>query len=281
MLAPVVSFIPAFMTFAVIPFASEAMINGSLIRFQVANLNVGLIYVLAIGSLGVYGIIMAGWASNNKYALLGSLRSSSQMISYELSMGLVGDRHRHDLLRASTWVTSRRPRADLLFQLGPLAVPAWGIFIQPLGLPDLPDGGVRRDQSTPVRSARGRVRDRRGLSPRVRIDEVRDLNDGRVREHDDRFGDDGDALFRRLAACSGRAGSGEHALHLQGGAVEWLRVLFEMACFFAKVGFFMWFFVWVRWTLPRFRYDQLMDLGWKIMLPLSLVNIFITGGMIY
>src|SRR5690606_5807150 len=86
--APVIAVIPAFMTFAVIPFASAITLpNGMTITFQVANLDVGLLYILSIASLGIYGIIMAGWSSNNKYALLGSLRSSSQMISYELALG--------------------------------------------------------------------------------------------------------------------------------------------------------------------------------------------------
>jgi NADH-quinone oxidoreductase subunit H len=88
LLAPVVSLVPSFMTFAVIPWAAPLVIGDHTVTFQVADLNVGLLYIFAIASLGVYGIIMAGWASNNKYALLGSLRSSSQMISYELSMGL-------------------------------------------------------------------------------------------------------------------------------------------------------------------------------------------------
>lgn len=88
LLAPLVSVVPAFMTFAVIPFASSIQIGTHTVHFQVADLNVGLLYVFSIASLGVYGIIMAGWASNNKYTMLGSLRSSSQMISYELSMGL-------------------------------------------------------------------------------------------------------------------------------------------------------------------------------------------------
>ena len=87
-LAPLICVIPAFMTFAVIPFAGPITIDGRVMSFQVADLNVGFLYIFAIASLGVYGIIMAGWASNNKYALLGSLRSSAQMISYELSMGL-------------------------------------------------------------------------------------------------------------------------------------------------------------------------------------------------
>ena len=93
-----ISLIPAMMTFAVIPFAAPIETNGHTLQFQIADLNVGVLYILSIASLGVYGIIVGGWASNNKYALLGSMRSSSQMISYELSMGFVPRRGHHGFL---------------------------------------------------------------------------------------------------------------------------------------------------------------------------------------
>jgi NADH-quinone oxidoreductase subunit H len=128
LLAPIISLIPAMMTFAVVPFGSSITLDGRVINFQIANLNVGLLFIFAVASLGVYGIIMAGWSSNSKYALFGSLRSSSQMISYELSMGLsvIGI-----LMTFSSLDLAQiaREQGQVFLQLGPLAIPKWGIFM--------------------------------------------------------------------------------------------------------------------------------------------------------
>jgi NADH-quinone oxidoreductase subunit H len=278
-MAPIVSLVPAFLTFAVIPFAAPIEVGGRTLTFQVADLNVGLLYVFAIGSLGVYGIIMAGWASNNKYALLGSLRSTSQMISYELSLGLsvigiimaYSSVHVNDIVagQGQTWL-----------QLGPLAVPKWGILIQPLGFVIFLTSVFAETNRLPF-----------------------DLPEGEseiVAGYHLEYGSMKFALFMMAEYVNMTTASGllsalyfggwqmlpglpllHNALGLEGQAHEWVRVLFQAGSFLAKVAFFMWFFVWVRWTLPRFRYDQLMDLGWKVMLPLSLINIFLTGALIY
>lgn len=279
LLAPIVSVIPAFMTFAVIPFASSINLDGRIIHFQVADLNVGLLYILAVASLGVYGIIMAGWASNNKYALLGSLRSSSQMISYELSMGLsligiimvFSSVHLGDIARA---------QGEVLLQLGPLTIPKWGIFVQPVGFLIFITAAYAETNRLPF-----------------------DLPEGEseiVAGYHLEYGAMKFALFMmaeylNMTTAAGLLATlyfggwqmlpGMHGLlelmNLSGMAHEWARVGLEAISFTLKVAFFMWLFVWVRWTLPRFRYDQLMDLGWKVMLPLSLANIFVTGALIY
>ncbi len=288
-IAPLVSLIPSFMTFGVIPFASSIQIDGRTIHFQVADLNVGLLYIFSIASLGVYGIIMAGWASNNKYAMLGSLRSSSQMISYELSMGLsvIG------LIMIFSSVKLgdiARQQGELITHLGPIAlpemlhIPKWGIFVQPLGFLIFLVSVFAETNRLPF-----------------------DLPEGEseiVAGYHLEYGSMKFAMFMMAEYLNMFTASGllatlyfggwqllpgmTTALHaLQGFfelsplAGEWLRIIFELASFFIKVGFFMWFFVWVRWTLPRFRYDQLMDLGWKVMLPLSLVNIVLTGIFTY
>lgn len=278
-LAPLVSLIPSFMTFAVIPFASSITINGHVVNFQVADINVGLLYVFSVASLGVYGIIMAGWASNNKYSLLGSLRSTSQMISYELSMGLsvigiimaFSSVHLGDIARA---------QGEALLQIGPLTIPRWGILIQPLGFLIFLTAVFAETNRLPF-----------------------DLPEGEseiVAGYHLEYGSMKFAMFMMAEYLNMTTASGLLAalyfggwqmlpgmgyvlglLQLDGMAHEWARVGFEAASFTIKVGFFMWFFVWVRWTLPRFRYDQLMDLGWRVMLPLSLANIFVTGMMIY
>jgi NADH-quinone oxidoreductase subunit H len=288
-LAPLVSLVPSFMTFGVIPFASSIEIGGRMIQFQVADLNVGILYIFSVASLGVYGIIMAGWASNNKYTMLGSLRSTSQMISYELSMGLsvIGIVMAFSSIKLGDIA---RQQGELLTHLGPWALPEfihlprWGIFLQPLGFLIFLIATFAETNRLPF-----------------------DLPEGEseiVAGYHLEYGSMKFALFMMAEYLNMFTASGllatlyfggwqllpgmptlltwtQHFLDLSPFACEWARVLFEAASFFIKVGFFMWFFVWVRWTLPRFRYDQLMDFGWKAMLPLSLLNILVTGVFIY
>jgi len=282
-IAPLVSIIPAFMTFAAVPFGSSIIVGDHTVVFQIANLDVGLLYVLSIASLGVYGIIMCGWSSNNKYALLGSLRSSSQMISYELSLGL-------SLIGAIMVFSSVKlgdiaaAQGQTLLSLGPLNIPKWGIFIQPVGfiifitaifaetnrLPfDLPEG--ESEIVAGYHLEYGSLK-----FALLMMAEYVNMFVGAAMITTIYFG--GWQFLPGMGRLSVMLGS---AFSLDGMAREWLRVLLEISSFGLKVGFFMWFFVWVRWTLPRFRYDQLMDLGWRVMLPLSLANIFVTGFLIY
>lgn len=283
LLAPIVSLIPAFMTFAVIPFASQIKIGDQVIKFQVADLNVGVLYILSIASLGVYGIIMAGWASNNKYALLGSLRSSSQMISYELSMGLA--------LVGVIMVYSSVSLGDIaaaqshaLFHIGSLEIPKWGILVQPVGFLIFLTAAFAETNRLPFDLPEGESEIVAGYH----------LEYGSMKfavfmmaEYVNMFTASGLLAtlyfggWQMLPGLPWFHGVLAHALDLSTMGSEVLRVAFEAGSFAAKVIFFMWFFVWVRWTLPRFRYDQLMDLGWRIMLPLSLLNVLATGVMIY
>ena len=277
-LAPLVSMIPAFMTFAVIPWAAPMVIDGHTITFHVADLNVGILYIFAVGSLGVYGIIMSGWASNNKYALLGSLRSSSQMISYELSLGLsvigiimaFSSVHLGDIAMAQT---------APLFHIGALAIPKWGIFIQPLGFLIFTTAAFAETNRLPFDLPEGESEIVAGYhleygSMKFAIFQMAEYGNMTTAS----------ALIATLFFGGWHFPGLQHILALlplTGEALEWARVGFQAAFFFFKICCFMWFFVWVRWTIPRFRYDQLMDLGWKVMLPLSLVNIFATGWAIY
>lgn len=280
LLAPVVSVTPAFMTFAVIPYASQIQLGDHVLKFQVADLNVGLLYVFAVASLGVYGIIMGGWASNNKYALLGSLRSSSQMISYELSMGLsvIGVIMAYSSVSLADMAVSQ---GQALVQFGPFSIDKWGVLIQPLGFLIFMTAAFAETNRLPFDLPEGESEIVAGYH----------LEYGSMK-----FALLQMAEYQNMATACGLFAAlyfgGYHGLgwlhqliishaQLSMMAGEWLRVILEMAAFFGKVLFFMWFFVWVRWTIPRFRYDQLMDLGWKVMLPLSLANIFITGLLIY
>ena len=281
-LAPIISLVPAFMTFAVIPFASQLTIGDRTIHFQIAPLDVGMLYVFSIASLGVYGIIMGGWASNNKYALLGSLRSSSQMISYELSLGLsvVGAILAFSSVRLNEMVLEQ---GKVLLQLGPLAIPKWGIFLQPVGFLIFLTAAYAETNRLPFDLPEGESEIVAGYHLEYgslkfavfMMAEYINMFTASGLISTIYFG--GWQMLPGMPALHGILGG---ALGLTGLGLEVLRVLFEATSFFLKVGFFMWLFVWVRWTLPRFRYDQLMDLGWKVMLPLSLLNIFATAMMI-
>lgn len=282
LLAPAVLLIPAFMTFAVVPFAGSITIADKLVHMQLADLNVGVLYVFAIGSLGVYGIIMAGWASNNKYSLLGSLRSSAQMISYELSLGLsivgivmvFGTFNLRDIVMGQT--------AELAF-----GIPKWGVIIQPIGfliflvssyaetnrLPfDLPEGeseivaGYHLEYGS-MKFALFFMAEYLNMTVAAALTAT--------------------LFFGGFAMLPGMGYAVEPLAGLVAKMVsvpnpgEWARVILEVTSFSIKVGFFMWLYVWVRWTLPRFRYDQLMNLGWKVLLPLSVANIAVTAVLIY
>ncbi|MBU6375148.1 MAG: NADH-quinone oxidoreductase subunit NuoH [Bdellovibrionales bacterium] len=282
-LAPVVSLIPAYMTFAVIPFASSIAIGEHTISFQVADLNVGFLYIFAIASLGVYGIIMAGWSSNNKYSLLGSLRSSAQMISYELSLGLsvVGLLMIFSSVRLGDIV---RQQGELLVQLGPLSIPKWGIFIQPLGFLIFLVSAYAETNRLPFDLPEGESEIVAGYHLEYgsmhfalfMMAEYINMTVAAALTATLFFG--GWQMLPGLPALQALL---TQNLGLVGTLADLLRVLFELGSFVAKTAFFLWLFVWVRWTLPRFRYDQLMDLGWRVMLPLSLANIFVTGILIY
>lgn len=275
-LAPLVSLVTALTSFAAIPFAAPIEVDGRLLQFQVADLNVGILYIFAVASLGVYGIIMAGWASNNKYSLLGSLRSSSQMISYELSMGLsvIGIIMAYSSIHLGEIVQGQ---TQTLLQLGPLAIPKWGILIQPLGFIVFITASYAETNRLPFDLPEGESEIVAGYH----------LEYGSMK-----FATFMMAEYINMMTASallvtlyfgGWNGLGwlNDYLPFTGMAHEWARVALSLMAFFLKVGFFMWVYVWVRWTLPRFRYDQLMDLGWKVMLPLSLLNILGTAVAIY
>jgi NADH-quinone oxidoreductase subunit H len=279
-LAPSVSVIPAFMASAIVPFAAPIVLsNGSTFHFQIADLNVGILYAFAIGSLGVYGIIMGGWASNSKYSLLGSLRSSSQMISYELTLGLsiIGIVMTFSSVELSSIVAGQ---GSTWFTVGALKVPKLGVLIQPLGFLLFLTAAFAETNRLPFDLPEGESEIIAGYH--IEFGSLK-FAAFMMAEYVNMFTAScliASLYFGGWHMMPGMAwGLGK--LSLTGDAYLWARAGFQAASLFLKIAFFMWFFVWVRWTLPRFRYDQLMDLGWKVMLPLSLANIFLTGTLIY
>ncbi len=263
-LAPMVAMIPALVTFAVIPFGDQMTIPiyDELVtfKFQIADLNVGILYIVGVASLGVYGLIVGGFASNNKYSMLGGLRSSAQMISYELPMGLAivavvllaGSLRLNDIVVDQSsflhWNVFRQPLGFILFVVA--------VFAETNRLPfDLPEaeqelvGGYHTEYSSMKFSA-------------FMIAEYTHMITAA-------------ALISTLY-LGGWQVPGLASLGLPIVAEQLLQIL----AFAAKTGFFLLVFIWVRWTLPRFRYDQLMNIGWRKMLPLGLLNIIVTAAFV-
>ena len=262
-LAPCLAMIPAITTLAVVPFGSTLF--G--VPMVIADINVGVLFVFAIASLGVYGIVIAGWSSNSKYPFLGGVRSTSQMISYELSLGLavipvfllIGQLRLTEVVRYQIehgWMIApfigdwTNPHKWLLAipMMISFVVFTIAIFAETNRLPfDLPEGGDRTG---------GR------LSHRVWLDEVRPLFPGRIRRDDHR-------LRHHRDAFPGRMAFSRHPGRLARMGLG----LVNIFVFFSKVAALLFVFIWVRWTLPRFRYDQLMRLGWVFFFEIALANI--------
>ena len=242
-IAPMLAVIPALVTFAVVPFGPQDAL-------RVTDINVGLLLFLAMSSLGVYAITLGGWSSNNKYALLGGLRSSAQMISYELAMGLstigvllmAGSLSLVDIVKAQqpVWFIAYQPIAFGIFMITALAETNRAPF-------DLPEAEA-------------------------------ELVAGFHTEYSSmKFGLFFLGEFANVISISCIAVT----LFLGGWNGPWLPESLQFLWFFAKLGVLLFFFIWVRWTYPRLRYDQLMNLGWKVLLPLSLANIVFTAVVVW
>jgi NADH-quinone oxidoreductase subunit H len=279
LLAPGLCVVPAFMTFVVVPFGPVVEFQGVPIYLQLSNLNVGFIYATSISSLAVYGIIVASWASNNKYSMLGGLRSTAQMISYELAMGLslvsvIMTYDSVDLMQ----IAMDQGGALQLFGMNIPFLPNWGIFLQPLAALIFTIAAFAETNRLPF-----------------------DLPEGEaeiVAGYHLEYGGMKWSLFFMAEYAHMITASGLIATFFLGGwqapGVEgilsafglsdqmlyWAVVAAQVLTFWLKVILMMLFFIVIRFTLPRFRYDQLMWLGWKVLVPLSLVNIVVTALVI-
>ncbi len=227
--------------------APRCRIFGERTVLQLADFPVAVLYVLAIASIGIYGIVLAGWSSGSTYPLLGGLRSSAQMISYEVAMGLsfVGV-----FLYAGSMSTSEIVAAQGSCWYAVAALPV---------VRHLPGLDGRRDQPRAVRPARGRGRAGRRLPHRVLLAEVRAVLPRRVHQHGHRLRAGHDAVPRRLARPVAAVALGRRER-------GWWPVLW----FLGKLLVFIFVFIWLRGTLPRLRYDQFMKLGWKVLIPVAL-----------
>jgi NADH-quinone oxidoreductase subunit H len=255
-LAPAISLVVALSTFAVIPFGDKIFLFGREIKLQIADVNIGILYILALLSVGVYGITLSGWSSNNKYSLLGGLRSSAQMISYELAMGI-------SVLALILINSSLRLDVIVANQFGW----KWNIILQPLGFLTFLVASFAETNRTPF--------------------DLPEAEQELVGGYHTEYSSMKFALFF-LAEYANVivASSVITTLYLGGWQFPYLQTfglpdfwvsILQVFTFCAKVFCMVIFFIWVRWTIPRFRYDQLMNLGWKVMLPLALANLVITA----
>ena len=297
--APVVALLPGVLAFAAIPLSAPLLLQPFVfmgqewgpysLSLQGYNLHIAIVYILGISSLGAYGILMAGWGSSNKYSLLGALRASAQIISYELalSLSLVGA-----LLIYETFDLNEM----LLAQKGPLTfqflnysmvlhwLPAWGIFYQPLGALLFFAAAFAESNRLPFDLAESESELVAGFHTEYGGFKMLLFFMGEY-AHMMVASAIMVTLYFGGYAIPGLTGEQLRAFFTEQGlsfnASSILMSLIFLMSFLLKTGFFLWIFIWVRWTLPRFRYDQLMDLGWKTMLPWALVNTLLTAFFVY
>lgn len=258
-LGPSLAMVVACMTSAVIPWGDTLTIAGHTISLQIADVNIGILYIFGVVSLGVYGIMLGGWASNNKYSLLASIRAASQIISYELAMGLS--------LIALLMMTGTLSVKEIVEQQ---RHGAWNVFYQPLGFLIFLVCSFAECNRTPFDLAEAES----------------ELNGGYHLEYSSmKLGFYLFAEYINMFISSALMASlyfgGYHFPGMD--RLGWdpnIITILGIVALFAKIIFFLFFFMWVRWTIPRFRYDQLMRLGWNIMIPLALANMLVTGAMV-
>jgi len=270
-LAPFLSFFFVAVTVVAVPFGDAITLGGRRIMLQVADINAALLFVLAMLGLGIYGILVGGWASNNRFALLGSLRGAAQLISYEVALGLslIGLIMVFPSLRLSEIV---RFQGGLLFGF----LPKWGIFIQPLGFAAFFLAALAETKRVPFDLPEGES-EIIGF-----FTEYSGLKWGLFMMTD----------FLEVIVVSCLATTlffgGWQVPWLAAGGFQfpwggawrlpsWFVTALQVGAFHLKVFFFCWLQVLIRWTYPRFRYDQVMDFGWKFLVPLGALNILATG----
>ena len=297
--APVIALIPATLSLAAIPFSAPIPIEPFEMfghtwgpyhfDTQSININVGIIYILGISSLGAYALLTAGWGSGNKFALLGALRASAQMISYELALGLsiVGILMIYGTFNLTDMINLQK--GPLVFSwMGQLhtvsGLPNWGIFFQPFGALLFLTAAFAESNRLPFDLPEAEGELVAGFHTEY----------GGLKMNLFFIGEYGHMLVSSCLFC---------IFYLGGYAIPWMpyetvldwartvmpsanmaqvaTAMIHLGVFLAKVFFFLWVFVWVRWTLPRFRYDHLMDFGWKTMLPWALANTAATAVLLY
>ncbi len=270
-LAPIIALIPAILTFAVVPFGGQYTLWGQEVNLVISDLDVGLLFVFAIASIATYGYVIAGWSSNNNWSLLGAMRTASQMISYEVTLGLtiIGVL----MVYGSMQLTQIGAAQESFWR--------WGFFLQPLGFLMFFAASIAENKRVPFDAPEAES----------------ELVAGYFTEYSGlKFGMFFMAEFIEMVTI----GAIMTILFFGAWHIPFLTtatllsifdflgdsganlvvMLIHVGVFFGKVTFFIFVQMVIRWTLPRFRYDQIMKLGWKILLPLSLANVVVTGIVI-
>lgn len=265
-LAPMITLSVAFIVYAVIPFGDFFYLNGEKIYLGIAtspNINVGILFILAMTGIGVYGITLAGWSSGSKYSLMGGIRSSAQMISYEISMGLA--------LIGVILITGSFGLTDIVNHQ---ALWKWNMFLNPIGFIIFLTASFAEANRTPFDLPEAEAELVAGYNT-----EYSGMKFGMffLAEYANVF--TASTLVSLLYLGGWNLPVPAEWLGLEAGSI-WLALL-QMLVLFLKIGLMCFFIIWVRWTVPRFKYNQLMDLGWKVFLPLGLLNIVLTAVGVY
>ena len=273
-LAPFFALVPVLALFAVIPFGDYVMVFGYQLDLQIADIPLGLFLVLALSGLAIYGVFLAGWSSKNNFALLGAMRGAAQMVSYEVVLGLTlagllmiyGSASLQDIVRA---------QGNLMFGF----LPAWGIVLQPFAFMLFLTAAIAENKRTPFDLVEGESEI---------IGYFMEYSSMRFAAF--MFAEFLEIILVAMLAATLFFGGWQvpflydTGFILPGGrALElnhYLVSVLQVASFSLKTIFFCWFLLIVRWTLPRFRFDQLMSLCWKSLLPLALFNILVTGAVL-
>ena len=280
-LGPVISLAPALVTFAVVPFAAPLPIGNHVVPMIVADVPIGILYILALSSLGVYGVVLGGWASNNKFSFLGALRASAQMVSYEVALGLAvvavllmaGNVTLTEMVwqqqQLDFWFAFPISLAFILFVISAFAETSRMPFDMPEAESELV-GGFHTEYSG-MKYAMYPMGEYSHMITSSAL--MATLFFG---GWDIPFWTGDDAFLFQGEWIRGFAENGAPLA----AELAWWKTLFTFITFAAKTYFFVIFYIWVRWTVPRFRYDQVMQLGWKVMLPVALAYVMVVAATI-
>ena len=258
-LGPALAMTAALMTCAVVPWGDKAEVFGRTVTLQIADVNIGILYVFAVVSLGVYGIMIGGWASNNKFSLIAALRGASQAISYELAMGLS--------LIAVLMITGTLQLGDIVKQQ---MSGQWNIVYQPLGFLIFFICALAECNRTPFDLPEAE----------------NELNFGYHQEYSSMkmgfylFAEYVNMIISSAVMATLFFGGYDLPFLDESTLPVNIAAIIGVATLLTKIVIFLFVFMWIRWTIPRFRYDQLMNLGWKKMIPLALANMLLTGAVI-
>lgn len=256
-IGPGIAMFVALMTSAVIPWGADLNLFGRVIELQVTNVNIGILYIMGFLSIGVYGIMIGGWASNNKYSLFSAIRASSQMISYELAMGIC--------VITVVMMTGSLSLKDIVEAQHGMN---WNVFYQPVAFVVFLICALAETNRAPF--------------------DLPECESELIGGYHTEYGSMKMGLYLFSEYTSLFISSAVIAILFFGGynfpGMDYFEgntlALLSIAAMFAKTFFFVFVFMWIRWTLPRFRFDQLMHLGWKSLIPISLINLLITGFVI-